>query len=321
MKLRRAVMGGIPWRLGNLAGTSVLLASAVALSTGTAIAGTEGAVMPSDSQLLPVTTVDTDYPTSQGREAMTVYFPAGVGPSTPTRAPAIVMVHGGAWMGGSRALLDSEAREAALRGFVVFNIDYAVDVPRSPRQYQQVTAAVDYVHSHADNFGIDADRIGGLGTSAGAHLLMQSVTVDHVPLEAVVGWSGPYDLSNFSTPANSAIAIAAAGVYLGCDPISAVAAGSSSGVGSSGSAGSCADQAAEASPIRHVSAGSPPALLFNSATEVIPVEQMTSFAEKLRSVGVQADTRVIPGSKHAVAYSDAALDPTLTYLGRHLGLL
>jgi acetyl esterase/lipase len=196
------------------------------------------------------------------------------------------MVHGGAWARGSRTLLDTQARQAAAAGFVVFNVDYELSAPRNPRQYEDVSSAIEYVHAHAEAFGIDADRIGGLGTSAGAHLLMQAVTAGRAPLKAVVGWSGPYDLTGQGSAPNTSLALGAAAIYLGCLPDLVL----------------CSELAAEASPINHVAPGNPATLLLNSSNELIPVDQMTRFADRLRSVGAVVETHEVPGSRHAVAY-------------------
>lgn len=284
----------------NFLKAAVVAVALTTLGTGVAAAGIPAPAATGESAPPSVTTADLEYPTGHGPGAMTVYSPADIASSAP--APAIVMVHGGAWAKGSRALLDGQARTAAAEGFVVFDIDYDLSAPRNPRQYQDVTSAIEYIHTHADDFGIAADRIGGLGTSAGAHLLMQAVTAGHAPLKAVVGWSGPYDLTVQGTPKDAALSIGAAAVHLGCVP----------------TVSPCAELAADASPIRHVSAGNPPALLFNSADELMPVGQMTAFADRLRSVGTPAETLVIPGSRHAVAYSDTALAPTLAFLQQRL---
>jgi len=287
------------FKYGRASAACAVLTTAISLFTAAVVnAGIPEPAATAESAPGSVTTADLEYPTGHGPGAMTVYTPAG----RASPAPAIVMVHGGAWAKGSRALLDEEARKATAEGFVVFNIDYELAAPRNPRQYRDVMAAIEYIHTHADDFGVAADRIGGLGTSAGAHLLMQAVTAGHAPLKAVVGWSGPYDLTVQSTPKDTAFSIAAAAVHLGC--VSTVS--------------PCAELAADASPIRHVSAGNPPVLLFNSADEFMPVEQMTAFADRLRSVGTPAETLVIPGSRHAVAYSDAALAPTLAFLQQRL---
>ena len=54
-----------------------------------------------------------------------IYRPANQLP----KAPAILLIHGGNFMGGSKDwnLMVSEAYHFARAGFVVFNIDYRID--------------------------------------------------------------------------------------------------------------------------------------------------------------------------------------------------
>lgn len=244
---------------------------------------------------------DSVYSTTHGPEAMTVYRPEGRDESGQPRA-GLIFVHGGAWVRGDRSLLDNAAHTAAQRGFVVFDIDYDLSVPRDPREYQDVEAAITHIRTHAADYGVDPDRLGGLGTSAGAHLLMQAVITDGAPLAAVVGWSGPYDLTDSATPRASLMSAVAAITYLGCVPGTA----------------DCTQRARAASPALHTSAGNPPVMLFNSSDELMPVDQMTEFAARLRAAGTPVDTRVVPGKRHAVAYSDEALGPTLDFLSDQL---
>ena len=52
-----------------------------------------------------------------------------------------------------------------------------------PAQRDDVNAAIDFIAAHADQYGIDADRVGIWGESAGAHLaLMAAMTNPHVKL-------------------------------------------------------------------------------------------------------------------------------------------
>lgn len=64
--------------------------------------------------------------------------------------------------------------------------------------------------------------------------------------------------------------------------------------------------------------GNPPMLLFNSSHELIPLDQMTTFADRLRAAGVPVRTQVLPGSRHAVSYGDDAIGPTLDFLDGQL---
>lgn len=272
-----------------------------------------------DSQVI---TRDVTYASNSGPHAMTVYRSA----KTPAAgAPAIVMVHGGAWIGGSRDLLDSQARAAAERGFVAFSIDYETGAALSPRQLDDVIGAFSSVRSRADEFGIDPNRIGGLGTSAGAHLLMLASTVGRVPMSAVVGWSGPYDITGQDDLKDRLVSAGASVLVVGCLPID--------GTWSTGSVSidatvlidatvsidtGCNQRGADASPLLRVTASGPPTLLFNSMDELIPVNQMYRFADQLRQHGAQVETVEVPGSRHAVAYSEEALSPTLDFFGEHV---
>lgn len=58
---------------------------------------------------------------------------------------------------------------------MVFDIDYRLATPTSP-SWQQATGdvkcAVGWVNDHAARFGVDPERIGLLGSSAGGHLAL-----------------------------------------------------------------------------------------------------------------------------------------------------
>jgi acetyl esterase/lipase len=114
------------------------------------------------------------------------------------RRPAVVLIHGGGFTGGSRtsADLDRVARGLALQGTVVANIDYRVvpdgpvpsarvapvlaAVPDVPIFVAQVAAvddtltAIDWLRANARQLRIKRNRLGLVGSSAGA------ITADHV---------------------------------------------------------------------------------------------------------------------------------------------
>jgi len=114
------------------------------------------------------------------------------------RRPAVVLIHGGGFTGGSRISpdLDRIARALAERGVVVANIDYRVvpqgpvpssrvaalsaSVPNAPILVAQVAAvddtltAIDWLRAHARQLRIHPQRLGLIGSSAGA------ITADHV---------------------------------------------------------------------------------------------------------------------------------------------
>jgi acetyl esterase/lipase len=99
-----------------------------------------------------------------------LYLPKGAGARP---APALVAVHGGAWIGGSRGAFQYWGPYLAARGTALFAISYRLaqkDRKAFPQAVHDVLAGVRFVRAKAREFNIDPDRIGLLGASAGGHL-------------------------------------------------------------------------------------------------------------------------------------------------------
>jgi acetyl esterase/lipase len=96
-----------------------------------------------------------------------LYLPKGAKP-----APALVAVHGGAWFQGARSAFQYWGPYLAARGTALFTISYrlATKTKMFPQAVQDVLAAVQFVRGKAGEFGVDPQRIGLLGSSAGGHL-------------------------------------------------------------------------------------------------------------------------------------------------------
>jgi acetyl esterase/lipase len=96
-----------------------------------------------------------------------LYLPKGA-----KAAPALVAVHGGAWIQGARSAFQYWGPYLAARGIALFAISYrlATKSKMFPQAVQDVLAAVQFARGKSGEFGIDAARIGLIGASAGAHL-------------------------------------------------------------------------------------------------------------------------------------------------------
>ncbi len=131
--------------------------------------------------------------------------PGGDGPR-----PAIIQVHGGGWLVGSRheqgiPLLN----HLASCGWVGFNIDYRLS-PRAtfPEHLIDVKRAIAWVREHAADYGADPDFICITGGSAGGHLsALAALTPDDrsyqpgfeeadTSVAAAVPFYGIYDLTD-----------------------------------------------------------------------------------------------------------------------------
>jgi len=127
-------------------------------------------------------------------------------------APAVVFVHGGAWVHGDPSQAAGNALHFARRGIATISISYRL-APRHrfPAPLDDVRRGLRHVRAHAAELGIDPDRIALMGLSAGAHLAMLAHVAAGLPalapelpaelsdvaetVRAIVLHYGPYDLA------------------------------------------------------------------------------------------------------------------------------
>ena len=121
-----------------------------------------------------VRTEDAWIETAHGPLRLRLYRPD----ATPV-LPALVYLHGGGWVFFSIDTHDRLMRELAARsGRVVIGVDYALaPEARYPAAREQATAAWRWAFSRAAELGLDRDRIGLGGDSAGANLALASALV------------------------------------------------------------------------------------------------------------------------------------------------
>ena len=96
-------------------------------------------------------------------------------PARATRAPIVLMVHGGAWMLGDKANSGVVANKVAYwlpRGYIVASMNYRMSRPPEPlAQADDVARALAFVQKEAPRWGGDGARIVIAGHSSGAHLV------------------------------------------------------------------------------------------------------------------------------------------------------
>jgi acetyl esterase/lipase len=132
-------------------------------------------------------------------------------PKAAKSAPALVAVHGGGWVQGARSAFQYWGPHLAARGIAVFAVSYrlATKGKMFPQAVQDVLAGVQFVRGKSGEFGIDPQRIGLLGASAGGHLAslaalsgkkfaggypQDAFTAVSTEVKALVGVYGVYDM-------------------------------------------------------------------------------------------------------------------------------
>jgi acetyl esterase/lipase len=138
-----------------------------------------------------------------------LYRPKGV-----EKAPILVAVHGGGWQIGTRKFYAHWGPYLAKNGYALFSIEYRLMKPgvkTYPGAVYDTKAAVQFVRAKAGELGLDPDRVGLVGDSAGAHLAALVALAGEEPLfsseyrhaphaavsskvKVVIGFYGVYDL-------------------------------------------------------------------------------------------------------------------------------
>jgi len=114
--------------------------------------------------------LDVAYLDDRPAARLDVHRPAVDGP-----LPAVVWVHGGGYIGGTKDDLREYLRVLAGHGFATVGVDYTHAPSRTyPTQIEEVGAALRFLVDHADRYGIDPDRLVLAGDSAGAHIAAQA---------------------------------------------------------------------------------------------------------------------------------------------------
>jgi acetyl esterase/lipase len=211
-----------------------------------------------------------------------VYRPPGSG-----RYPSIVQIYGGAWQRGAPGDDARFATYFAAHGFVVFAIDYR-HAPQWqwPVQLEDVRTALHWIVEHGAAYDADTTRLALVGRSAGAQLAMRAAyELGPIPIAAVVSYYGPVDLADgYRDPPRP-------------DPID-VRAVEEAFIG--GTPDSQPNRYREASPITHVSQGSPPSLLMYGARDHVVLSRFGAMLdERLRSARTTSVFLEIPWAEHS----------------------
>src|SRR5262249_39277048 len=103
--------------------------------------------------------------------------------------PAVLWIHGGGWERGDKNG-NSGAQLLAREGFVTASIFYRLsgDSP-FPADVEDCKCAIRFLRALAPKYGVDRDRIGVAGASAGGHLAELVATAEQsAGLEGDGGW-------------------------------------------------------------------------------------------------------------------------------------
>jgi acetyl esterase/lipase len=240
---------------------------------------------------------DIPYATVHAAQRLDVYLP-----ESPVPTPVVVFIHGGGWRGGSKNGVPGFLAAAVREGWLaVVSVEYRfTDVAIHPAQGNDCLRAIQFVRSKAQEWGIDATRLGVTGGSAGGHLSLWVALHDDVanpaaadPVEressrvsCVVNFAGPTDWGLLSAMEHKHPAYRQLLGYAPGTPAADMSEALKTSV----------------SPITYVSADDPPVLqVHGSADDIVPIEHARNLDARLRASKVDAELYVVEGGNHGVA--------------------
>ena len=231
------------------------------------------------------------------------------------KLPCVLVMHGGGWAGGNRAQHDDITFRFARAGYVSATIGYRLaPAHQFPAQVHDVKAAVRFLRANAEKYGIDAQRFGAVGFSAGAHLSMMLGTTDKddglegdggspdqpSKVQAVVAYFGPTDLAATDIPQ------------------------SVQGILKNFIGGTAIEKPREyrqASPITYVSPADAPMLLFQGTKDpLVPHTQAYAMVEAMTRYNIPGRVELLLNAGHGWGEPEIkrTVDSTFAFFDQHL---
>ena len=241
----------------------------------------------------------------QERNKLDLYLPKDRQTSDPL--PLIAWIHGGAWRAGSKD------RCPALRflhkGYAVASINYRLSQHAIfPAQIEDCKAAIRWLRANSKKYGLDANRIGVWGSSAGGHLVALLGTTGDVKafdkgqnlkfssrVQAVCDFFGPTDFTKI-------------GKFPSRMKHDAPDSPESKLIG--GPVLENKEACRRANPITYISKDDPPFLIMHGDKDMtVPHNQSELLYEALKEAGVKAKFHTVKGGGHG--FSGPDIDKTV----------
>lgn len=223
-------------------------------------------------------------------------------PAKPTGAAVIWIISGG-WMSLHENINPLLAKPLTDKGFTVFEVVHGSQ-PRYviPEIVDQIQRSVRFIRTNATTYGIDPNRIGITGGSAGGHLSLMVAglagagnpdardPIDRASaaVNAVVAFYPPVDFTNFGGEATSALKDPKLAIFV-----------PAFGLGKDPTPEKIVEVAKATSPILLVTSKFPPTLLIHGDRDpLVPIQQSMSFDAALAKAGVDHKFITVPGGGH-----------------------
>ena len=233
--------------------------------------------------------------------------------------PVVIYIHGGGWRGGSRERFYTWAEKLTMSGMAGFCISYRLSKKNKyPAAIQDTKCAVRFLRANAEKYGINPDRIGAVGSSAGAHLAACLATTGNKRIKT---WENSGGYTNFDSNIHAAVLFNGEFDLPGWWDYRHHNDFMLDFMGKSFE--KVPEIYKEASPLFHIDNQTCPCLLVHGEKDnIAPLKQSVDFYQRLTAAGGKADLIRVPEAGHAwfydEPYNSQCLQYTREYLLKHL---
>ena len=224
-------------------------------------------------------------------------------PATPKNAPAIVFFFGGGWKSGTPQQFEVQCRELSKRGMVAITADYRVESRHGVKPTQclaDARSAIRWVRAHADQLGVDPQRIAAGGGSAGGHLAASTPFITE--------FDEPNDDKNVSAVPNALVLFNPALVLAPIEGFSLA-----EGFGTRVPEERMGTKPENLSPAHHITRNGPPTIIFHGREDTtVPFASAEAFTAKMKSLGNRCELHGFDSQKHGFFNGDEFKQKTLS---------
>jgi acetyl esterase/lipase len=206
--------------------------------------------------------------------------------------PAVLFIHGGGWIEGDRSQLRGYGILLARLGFVCMCNSYRLSNESIwPAQIQDVNCAIRYLRTNATDLGLDPDRIGVSGNSAGGHLSLMAAATNYDQI-----FEGEGGSNEVSSEIKAVCAIYPPTTIRQLEMLNPLENAFLMLMGKEANK----EDYDKASPLNYVTEDYPPCMLIHGSTDsVVRLKDSTKFYEKLIEFNRPASLHIFSEEEHA----------------------
>ncbi len=234
----------------------------------------------------------------------------------------IILIVSGGWFSSHEMIAPAVYKPLLDRGYVLFAVVHGSQPKFTiPEITQDMQRAVRFIRCHAASYGIDPNRLGVAGGSAGGHLSLtlgthgakgvpdakDPVERESSAVQCVACFFPPTDFLNYGAPNQDGVGT---GILKDFKPAFVPLADTPEGRQKLGR---------EISPIYFVSSNMPPTLIIHgNADPLVPIQQSESFVKRSHEAGATAELIVREGKGHGLPNWPADLSLCADWFDKHL---